>query len=737
MNIMNRSARTNQSRNFKMALLGSALATGILCAPAFAQDEPESKAIETTRTNVDGRDIIVVTARNYVPEGSQTANKTNIPLIETPQSISVITRDQIDLLNFIDAQQAVRYTAGVFGENYGPDLRFDFLTVRGFTPKQYIDGLAAPISTSIYSVGVDLYAFESFDLLKGPSSVLYGNVPPGGIYNQVSRRAESRFGGELAVKYGTDNYKQVAGTVTGAIADDVDVRLTGLYRDRDAERDHVSAERAMIAPTATYKIGPATELTGLFYYQYDKVRGDTNGFLPVYGTLLPNPIGMIDPGTNLGDPRNVYKRKQFGAGVDFSHEFSSSLAFRSNTKWSDYEERTPIGIYGGGGLTNITNPALPNYYREVARYNFSYAEDVASFASDNRLDGNFATGEVEHKVLVGFDYRNVRNKADFGFVFDPPPIDLFNPQYGPVPTLEPGYPFGFNNQRLKQSGLYGQDQLQFGNVFLTLGGRYDWVKIRNNSTMDTTSQKKFTWWVGANYVSDSGIAPYVSYATSFEPVLGTDSITMDEFKPTTGKQLEGGIKFDARGLPDDVKLFATAAAFKINQKNVVSTSPSVTPVFGTQSGEVEVYGGEFEIVARIRDQWSINASYSYNHSEVTASQTAAEIGSPLPTTPKHKLSAFIDYTIQEGSLGGLGFGIGGRHTSTSAGALPGPFNPVVYFGEKSTLFDAIVHYDTPEWRFAVNGSNIFDKTYVARCSGPAGCTYGAGRQVIGTVTKKF
>ncbi len=228
----------------------------------------------------------MVAARRYVPVGAQTANKADIPLIQTPQSISVITRDQIDLLNFIDGQQAVRYTSGVQGENYGPDLRFDFVSVRGFTPKQYIDGLAAPITTTIYSVGLDLYAFDSMDILKGPASVLYGSAPPGGIYNQTSRRASSAFGGELAAQYGTTDYKQVAGTITGAISDNASARITGLYRDREADRDGVTSKRALAAPTVTFKLGDSTTLTGLSYYQHDQVDGDTNGFLPAAGTLL-------------------------------------------------------------------------------------------------------------------------------------------------------------------------------------------------------------------------------------------------------------------------------------------------------------------------------------------------------------------------------------------------------------------------------------------------------------------
>jgi iron complex outermembrane receptor protein len=698
----------------------------------------DDTGVETVRQSVDGVQEVIVKAARYVPEASS-ANKTDIPLIETPQSVSVISRDQIDLLAFVDAQQAVRYAAGAYGENYGPDLRYDFLTVRGFTPKQYIDGLAAPVSTTIYSVGVDLYAFQSFDVLKGPVSSLYGNAPPGGIYDEISRRASFHPDGELGLKYGSDDYREVFGTATGPLlGDTLAGRITGMYLDRDAERDFVSAKRGLIEPTFTWKIAERTSFTGLFYYQYDQVRGDTNGFLPVYGTLLPNPIGKVSPDVNLGDPDSLYKRNQYAIGYDFSHGFTDSITFHSNLKWSQYHERTPTGVYGGGGLINTDDPSMPSYYRTVQQYNFTYEEDVESLATDNRFDLKFATGMVNHKMIAGVDYRRVGNLANFGFVFGNT-IDLFNPQYLPQPNPTPGYPTAYNNENLKQTGEYIQDQLQFGDLYLLLGGRYDKVKIDNeNATPATdTDQHKFTYRAGLNYLFPSGIAPYIAFGTSFEPVIGTDSVTNQPFKPSAGRQVEGGVKFDGREIGEGVKLFATVAAFKITQTNVVSTEPSITPVFGTQSGEVQVKGGELEFVARIHDQLAINGSYSYNQSEVTQSQVAAEIGQPLPTTPKHKFSLFSDYTVQRGPLAGFGFGAGARYTSDSAGSLPGLFNPVVYYGQTSTLFDAILHYDLPEWRFAVNGSNIFDKVYVARCSGPAGCTYGAGRQVLGTVTWKF
>ena len=718
-----------QKAMFKATLLGAAASFSVFAPAAFAQEGEveDSPSIQET---------VIVIAPDYVPEDGGTANKSNIPLIETPQSVSVITRDQIDLLAFIDAQQAVRYTSGAFGENYGPDLRFDFLTVRGFTPKQYIDGLAAPVSTSILSVGVDLYAFESFDILKGPASALYGSSPPGGLYNQISRRPDSEFGGEVQAKYGSDNYMQVAGTVHGPLSDTVSYSLTGLYLDREAERDLVSAERILVAPALTWEITPDTILTGLGYFQTDEVLGDTNGFLPVFGTLLPNPLGQIDPSTNVGDPNNRFERDQWAVGYQFTHAFTDAVSFVSNLKVSDYDEASPTSIYGGGGLVDADFNGVPDDFRTVQQYNFSYAETVKSVTTDNRFDVTLDSGGLTHEIIAGVDYRKVENKADFGFIFANQ-IDLFNPVYAPQAILEPGYPFAFNNQTLKQTGLYVQDHIGLGNLYLTLSGRQDWVTIENNATSAETEQEKFTYRVGGNYIFDSGVAPYVSYATSFEPVLGSDSVTLQEFEPSEGEQLEAGVKYDARGLPDGYKLLLTAAAYQIKQKNVVSTSPSVTPVFGTQTGEVEVNGVEFEAVSRINDKLSINASLSLTDSEVVASSTAVEVGAELPVTPETKASLFADYTFSDGMFAGFGIGAGVRYTSESQGSLPGPFNPVVFTGEDSTLFDAIIRYDTAEWRFALNGSNLLDEVYVARCSGPAGCTYGAGQQIIATVTRKF
>lgn len=714
--------KTNKDRSgavHRRSALAGAVVLALVASAAHAQQgEPQEVdgAVELNR--------IVVSAPNYVPSGSMTATKSDAPLIETPQAISVVTRDQIDLLGFTDVQQAIRYTAGIVGENYGPDLRYDFLTLRGFTPKQYLDGLQAPITTTIFNVGADLYGFQEVDVLKGPAAVLYGNSPPGGIYNLTSRRAEEVFGAELGVRFGSEDYKQVHGTVTGSLADGLAARATLLYRDRGSQTEHVTGERTFFAPTFTWRIGENTSLTGLAYYQKDANTGDTNGYLPAHGTLLGNPHGVIPRGRNLGEPDyNSYDRSQTAVGWDFRHDFGGRVSFQQNAKWYEYEERQMI-VYSAGLQADM---------RTVNRNVYPWAEDVEGFAIDSRFALEFGDGGVRHTVLAGYDYRELENLARFGFAAGPT-LDAFEPVYGAAPIVTPELATVFNDQRVRQGGLYLQDQIRFGRAVATLSGRYDDVNLHNRATGATTKQDEFSWRTGFNYVFDSGWAPYVSYGTSFEPVLGSDSETGESFKPSTSTQLEAGLKYDARGLADGVRLFATAALFQIEQDNLVSVQSGQTPMFGRQIGEVEARGGELELVARIHDQWSVNASYSYTQTEVVRDAGGFATGDPLPTTPEHKLTAFVDYTIAAGSLAGLGFGLGGRYLSESAGSLVTQWNPEVYYTKSTAIWDAIVHYDRDNWRFAINATNLFDKEYVGRCAGIANCIYGQGRQVIATVT---
>jgi iron complex outermembrane receptor protein len=692
-------------------LLADAVLAALLGATAGSAVAQESAELEE----------LVVTAPRYVSSGSLSAMKSDTPLVEIPASVTVISRDQIDLLNWSSVQQSVRYTAGITGENFGPDERYDWLTLRGFTPVQFIDGLQAPIGATPPNNGVDLYGFEAVDILKGPSSVLYGLTPPGGIVNVRSRRPLEEFGGEFEVQYGNREHKQANGTITGAFNDVVSASLTGLYRDKDSQVDHVTIERTFVAPAITFKLGDATQITLLGYYQQDEVLGDTNGFMPANGISLPNPVGEIPYSRNLGEPDyNSYDRKQWAIGYDFSHSFNENLALQQNLKY--FHQDSEMRVVYGAGLKDGTcqfcfdGDGVPDDYRTVWRYNFPFDEDVDTLGIDTRLQAKFDTGPLAHEVLVGVDYRKYENVQGFGFA-PAPEIDLFNPVYGAAITTPAVGPYIDQDQ--DQVGVYLQDQIKWNQVIVTVSGRQD--SVDNHHEVPVPSDRdddEFTYRVGLNYVFQNGLAPYVQYATSFQPTYGADFLGTP-FEPTTAEQVEGGLKWDGRSLPEDYKLFATLAVYKIKQDHVLIPDPDPTHPFGQiQAGEEDVKGAEFEFVARFRERLSMNASYTYTDTDPR-----------LFMVPKTKISGLIDYTMQDGVLAGLGLGVGVRYLDER--------NNNVFVEESLTLWDAILHYDTKSWRFAVNGSNLSDKTYVAQCTTVANCFFGAKRQVVGSVSYKF
>jgi iron complex outermembrane receptor protein len=709
--IMSALELTTNSRGKRLsrrsAPLAQAIAAVLLAAP-LAQAQEATGQPETSGQLEE----LVVTAPKYVSSGSLSAMKADTPLVEIPQSVTVISRDQIDLLNWSSVQQSVRYTAGITGENFGPDERYDWLTLRGFTPVQFVDGLLAPIGATPPNTGIDLYGFEAVDILKGPSSVLYGLTPPGGIVNVRSRRPSEELGGEIELEYGNRDYRTAAGDVTGAITDWINGRLTGLYRDHDQQIDHADFERTYIAPALSFELGSNTQLTLLYYYQKDKVNGETNGFLPAYGVALPNPLGEVPTSRNLGEPDyNKYEREQWGAGYDFSHSFSENLTLSQNLKFFSQESQMLV-VYGAGLVDNDFN-GVPDDYRTVNRFNFPFDEDVDAFAVDTRLEGRFDTGPLAHTLLAGVDYRNYDNQQSFGFAVAPP-IDLFNPVYGAPITTPPMFPFV--DQEQKQTGYYLQDQIKLDRLIVTLSGRQDEVDADNFGT--DTDDSEFTYRAGLNYVFENGFAPYVQYATSFQPTYGADFFG-NPFEPTTGEQLEGGIKWDGRSLAEGNRLFATLAAYKIKQDKVLAPDPDPThPFFQVQTGEVDADGVELEVVGRFQERLSFNASYTYTNTDPE-----------LVMVAEQKISGLVDYTFQDGVLAGFGAGVGVRYLSDRHYS---PFD-----NESLTLWDAILHYDTRAWRLSVNASNLGDKTYVAQCRSTADCFYGARRQITGSVTYKF
>ncbi len=696
------------SRHTLAFLIGAALATA-----ASAQD--------TASTDEIG--AVVVTAKRYVSTDGQSASKADIPLVEMPQSVSVVSRDMIDLLNWTSLNESVRYSAGATGEAFGPDERYDWLQVRGFDPVQFIDGVQAPIA-SVNNTGTDLYGSESVEILKGPAAVLYGSSPPGGIVNMISRRPQSEFGGELEFQGGEYSRWQVSGDVTGPLTDTISGRITALYHDRDTQVDFLNSKRTFISPSIKFDFGDDTHLTLLANYQDDDIKNQTTGFLPIYGTMLPNPLGKVPVGRNLGETGvNFFKREQWSAGWDFSHRFNDRFSIQQNFKYFDM--KTDSEAVYGTGLLDANFDGVPDDYRTVTRSDFPFNERVTSYGVDTRAYLDLSTGEVGQSLLFGVDYRDYDGYSEFGFNAAPS-IDLFDPVYNAV--IPPGPIFPFIDENRTQTGVYLQDQIKFGKFVLTLNGRNDWAD-RNPKAGASQSDEEFTYRVGANYVFDNGFAPYVQTATSFQPVSGA---TFDgvAFQPTKGDQVEAGLKYDGRTLGPGVRVFGSLAGYQIKQKNVLTPDPDHL-FFSIQAGEVEVKGFELEVAARIRERLTFNVALTSIDSEVTKT-SGTDLHNELVAVPDVLASGLVDYTWQDGLMAGFGFGVGLRYRGTLYGDPANQFK-----SDAVTVYDLILHYDTEKWRFALNGSNFTDEIFVDRCSSTSNCFYGTRRLVTGTVTRKF
>jgi iron complex outermembrane recepter protein len=698
------------ARHTLLFLVGAAVA-----GPGLAQEQGAA----------DELGPVVVTAERYVSTEGSSASKSDIPLVEMPQSVSVVSRDMIDLLNWTSLNESVRYSAGATGEAFGPDERYDWLQIRGFDPVQFIDGVQAPIG-SVNNTGTDLYGSESVEVLKGPAAALYGQSPPGGIVNMVSRRPQDGRGGELEVQGGEYNMWQVAGDLTGSMSDRTSGRITALYRDRETQVDFLTSKRLFISPAVKFAIGEDTELTLLANYQDDDIENQTTGFLPIQGTMLPNPLGKVPVGRNLGETGyNFFKREQWSAGYDFSHRFNDRLSIQQNLKYFDVKVDSRAVF--GAGLVDVDFDGVPDDFRTVNRFDFPFNERIDSLSVDTRLALELGSGgSIEQSLLFGIDYRDYDGYSEFGFGVAPA-IDLFDPVYDAV--IPPATIFPSIDETREQIGAYFQDQIKMGRFILTLNGRNDWVE-RDPTVGDAVDDEEFTYRVGANYVFDNGFAPYVQTATSFQPVTGA-TFAGEPFEPTSGDQVEAGIKYDGRTLGRGVRLFGSLSAYEIVQENVLTPDP-VNLFFSVQEGEVEVKGVELELTARIRERLTFNLALTSIDTEVTETSDPTVLGNELVAVPDMIASALVDYTFQEGPIAGFGFGLGLRHRGEMFGDGANQFQ-----SDDVTVYDAILHYDTANWRIAVNASNFTDEIFVDRCSSTSNCFYGTRRLVTGSVTRKF
>lgn len=661
---------------------------------------------------------LVVTAPRYVPGSNSTATKMDIPLIETPQSVSVITRDQLDVLHLAEMEEAVRYTAGIRGGIFGSDDRYDWMTLRGFRPAQYLDGLRLPKGSYAWSK-LDLKLADAIEVMKGPSSGLYGAIAPGGMVNTISRRPQRETSGSIEVQGGSFDSYQGALDTTGAITDSVLYRLTGLYRENGTQVDFGEDERYAIAPSLTFAPIDRLTLTVLGKFQSD-TYGTSIQFLPAAGTKLPNPNGVIPLSRTTGEPGyNLFDREERHIGYALDYQVNEDIRLHQGLRYSE------VDVF----YRAVTGAGLYPDQRTLARSLYTVDEVTDAFTVDNHFAINFATGTLEHKLLAGLDYgRFGSDFADYFAFLGGPTLDIFEPVYGQPIAPPPLLSMTASEQR--QTGVYLQDQIKWDKFIVTAGLRHDWAELTSRNKLTGVEQEQddaeFSGRIGFNYVFESGFAPYVAYSKSFEQALGS-GFDGRPFQPVTGEQIEAGVKYQ----PERGDLFITLAFYNLTQQNVVVSDPDHVG-FNEQTGEVEINGAELEGVARINERFSINGSITYMDSEVTKTTRATELGKWLRETPQVQASLIADYTFQTGVLAGFGAGFGVRHIGKTYGDRDNLWGVDSY-----TLYDAILHYDRGPWRLSINANNVFDDTYLSNCASINQCYYGKRRTVFATLTKRW
>ncbi|SDZ09264.1 iron complex outermembrane recepter protein [Lysobacter sp. yr284] len=704
------SCRARLPRAIRAALPGLPLALA-----AFAAAAQQAPADPTTLDNVQ--------VQAPIAKRSQTVTKTDTPLIEVPQSVSVITAQQMRERGIQGIEEAVWYTAGAQGGGYGQDTRSDWLLVRGFSPARYMDGLTLTDGVWTGGTRIEPYGLERLDVLKGPSSVAYGAMPPGGLVNMVSKRPTDEVLREVEVTLGNYDLRQAAFDFGGPLsADGVwSYRLTGLARNSDNIVDYVKDDRYFFAPALSWKPSEDTELTVLARWQKaDTAQG--GGFLPAAGTVLPNPHGKIPRERYTGEPGwNDYVKTMRSLGYEFRHRFSDAVTFRQNLRYGkvDVDHDAGVGAFG-----------LQDDLRTLTRYYFPLEEESKSFAVDNNVEWKFGTGAWDHTLLAGIDYRRLESDYRSAFAFGAPPLDIFNPVYG-APIVKPAYT-SRQDKVQQQLGVYVQDQIRIDRWVITAAGRQDRVRTRTDqllatpATRERQSDSKFSGRLGVNYLFDSGWAPYLAWSQSFEPTVGVDFFGRS-FRPTTGEQIEAGLKFQ----PASGRALLTLAAYEIKQKNTLTVDPAHT-LFSIQQGETRVRGAELEGRWNFANGLSVYGAYTYTDSQVTKTNDAGALGKQIALQPRNVASLGADYSIGYGALSGLGFGAGVRYTGDHYGDTYNQWKTPSY-----TLFDASVRYDLDAWRFQLNASNLSDKEYVAVCNSATWCYYGYPRTVTASVRYRW
>ena len=682
--------------------------TGGVAFPLLAQETTKNETIVVTSQMQSG------------------ATKIATPDIETPQSVSIITREQFEEQGAISVRQAVSYTPGVYSNQIGASNRFDYIVLRGFSDGSldnvYLDGLKMMGDTNSHSsLVVDPWFLENIEVVRGPASVLYGRSSPGGIVALTSRKPSFDPGGEIKLFAGNNNQRGAAFDVTGALDDNdrVAARLSGMTRYADSQFDTLKEQRYAIMPSLTWRITDQTRLDLMAYLHRDPEGGSHSG-LPYEGTVVPHYGKKIANTFFEGeDDYDKYDRRENMVGYNFEHLFDNGWSVRQKLRYLHTKVELSQ-VYAAGWLNES----------ELNRGYSGSDEKMNAITLDNQLDGSVDTWAVNHRLLMGIDYQD-RSNDTTGYYGAFPAIDAFNPVYGAKPDYITMY--SREKHKLRQTGYYLQDQMSWERWRFTLGGRYDQVSVSNidklNQTRSDLDKNNFSTRAALLYLFDNGFAPYISYSTAFTPTSFADE-NGNVLDPMKGKQWEAGLKYEPEGMNSQF----SASVFRINQTNIATKEEPTDPY--RSIGEIESKGVELEAISQLTDSFRLQAAYTYTDIRYKKS-SPEEQGKRAVYAPRNQASAWLSYDVKSGPLDGLTLGSGVRYVN---GITSDRLN--THTLPSYTLVDMAIGYDLSKVGIKglsaqLNVNNLTDKSYVAACNSLSYCYFGAERSIVGSVSWKF
>ncbi|WP_312404883.1 TonB-dependent siderophore receptor [Rhizobium sp.] len=659
--------------------------------------------------------------KGYVAKQTTTGSKTDTPLNEIPQSVSVIGTEEMSDRGVVDkVDQALLYTPGVFAQPYGSDPDTDWIYVRGFNASQtglFLDNLALT-NHAFGNFQIDPFMLERVEVLKGPASVLLGGANAGGVINMVRKQPTTQpyFYTDLGIDSNGAGYGAFDLSDKLGGSDIASYRLTGKLSGGDGYSDEQEDIHGFIMPQVTIQPDDSTSLNVWGYFSHLDQTHTNNGLLPYAGTVVSAPgFGKLDRDIYLGNSDfDIGRATQAMVGYEFEHEFEGGWKFTQNLRYANLDKRE--------------RQLYPFDYVQTDNQIYMYADDVRSNANsfnvDNRIENEFDLGGASHKVMAGLDYRYYRLDNDQLAAFAPDTSDGKGPYDGTLPTLVPSTHQVYT---INQVGAYVQDQIKFGGGWIaTLNGRFDYLDSEVEDLLGTSnSSLSDTAWsgrAGLGYEFANGVTPYASVATFFSPLVGSSAD--GALKPEEGEQYEVGVKYE----PTWIDGVLTASLFQIDKQNYTI----YVPAFGNrQLGEVRSRGFEVEGKVNLNQNWKVIASASYTDLEFTKNpgEPALEGNTPA-VVPNSQAALWLDYTITEGALEGLGFGAGVRYRGKSWADDANTLR----VGD-ATVFDAGIHYEKNDWKASLNVTNLFDKEYVAGCNTMYFCGYGEARTATFKISK--